>query len=156
MGSESTPPGSATTRLPACAMTIGVIYDANEINLVAHIPYTAQGRRRFTSLLFDTLPFPSTCIGSPSDFVRGRYRVALALLSLQHHVFRLVTLAEPFAGAPVDCMAQRAIMRNRFEQLGWKLETPTPSYRSDDSYANYGVDFDLDYRIYDETVDDGE
>ncbi|EPS97962.1 hypothetical protein FOMPIDRAFT_1051870 [Fomitopsis schrenkii] len=149
------PPGSATTRLPACAMTIGVIYDANEINLIAHVPYTAHGKQRFLSLLFDTLPFPSTCTGSPSDFVRERYRVALALLSLQHHVFHLVTLAEPFAGVPVDSVAQRTAMRNRFEQLGWNPETPTPSYRSDDSYVNYCDDFDLDY-ICDESVDDGE
>ncbi|EPS97985.1 hypothetical protein FOMPIDRAFT_1127394, partial [Fomitopsis schrenkii] len=88
-------PGSATTKLPACAMTIGVIYDANEINLVAHIPYTTHdGKQRFLSLLFDTLPFPSKCVGITRNFVRERYRVALALLSLQQHVLRLVTLTE--------------------------------------------------------------
>lgn len=122
------PPDAPTSMLPACAMPIGVIYDANEIHLVAHIAYTTHGTRRFLSLLFDTLPFPRNCTGLPRDFVRARYRVALALLSLQQHVFRMVTLAESFAGAPVELgPTQESTFRTRLEQLGWKQETPTPS-----------------------------
>ena len=119
-----------TRMLPACAMTIGVIYDANEIHIVAHIAYTAHGARRYLSLLFDTLPFPRSWAGQvPSDFVRARYRVALALLSLQQHVLRMVTLAEPLSSAlNIDLgPAQKAAWQTRLECLGWKRGSPTPS-----------------------------
>ena len=123
--------GPNTTRLPACAITIGIIYDAEVVHLVAHIPYTAHGRKRqYLSLLFDTIPFPSVCVGNTRDFVRERYRVALALLSLQQHAFRLVALTElsykfcaPFESEPT----QQAVMRSRLEELGWRLVSPTPS-----------------------------
>lgn len=146
------PPDTAATGLPAYTMIIGVIYDANEINLVAHIPFTEHGKRRFLSYLFDTLPFPSTCTGSTRDFVRGRYRVALALLSLQHHVSRLMTLVEPSAGVPVQSGEQQAIVRKRLEQLKLRAETPPPSFCSDESFS---IIFDLDI-ICDRSVGDGE
>jgi len=69
---------SSTTTLPACAMSMGIIYDSEYIHFVAHIPYVTGSRHQYLSLLLDTLPFPCQCTGAVTDFIRGRYRVALA------------------------------------------------------------------------------
>ncbi|TFY67451.1 hypothetical protein EVJ58_g1605 [Rhodofomes roseus] len=96
-------------------MTIGLVYDSENIHMVAHIPYHTDGNYKYLSLLFDKLPFPSRCTGSVHEFIQGRYRVALALLSLQQHICRLTELPQqrhldsvqaplivPFPGTRVD------------------------------------------------------
>ncbi|KAH9835156.1 uncharacterized protein C8Q71DRAFT_908353 [Rhodofomes roseus] len=113
----STPSTDAQTIAfpPACAMTIGLVYDSENIHMVAHIPYHTDGNYKYLSLLFDKLPFPSRCTGSVHEFIQGRYRVALALLSLQQHICRLTELPQqrhldsvqaplivPFPGTRVD------------------------------------------------------
>ena len=129
---------NATCVLPACAMPIGIIYDAKEIHFIAHIAYSTEGTQRFLSLRFDTLPFPCKYTGLAADFVRSRYRVALALLSIQQHIFRLVTLAESFTGAPSDSESrQRVFTLRRLDRLGWRTETPTPSFGSSEASSTY-------------------
>ncbi|EMD34849.1 hypothetical protein CERSUDRAFT_125378, partial [Gelatoporia subvermispora B] len=87
--------GNSEHALPDWAFLLGIIYDAESIHFVAHIPYIPEGKTEYhyLSLLFETLPFPANdtanCI---QDSFRDRYRVALAFLCLQHHIFRLTAL----------------------------------------------------------------
>ena len=149
---------NATCVLPACAMPIGIIYDAKEIHFIAHIAYSTEGTQRFLSLRFDTLPFPCKYTGLAADFVRSRYRVALALLSIQQHIFRPVTLAESFIGAPSDPESrQRVFTLHRLERLGWRKETPTPSFCSSEaSLSSAYTEGSEDAVPPEESEDDGE
>ncbi|EPS97995.1 hypothetical protein FOMPIDRAFT_1127431, partial [Fomitopsis schrenkii] len=81
------------TALPEWALHIGLIYDSQEIRCVAHIPYSPPSDT-YLSLHFATLPLPPNCsdTGDLKEFIEGRYRVAVALLSLQHHIARLAKL----------------------------------------------------------------
>ncbi|KAH9942722.1 hypothetical protein B0H21DRAFT_893032 [Amylocystis lapponica] len=89
---------SATRRqqasLPRWATLIGIIYDSETIHFVAHIPYFAPDHTepQFLSVLFDTLPFPAS--GESAECLRHRYRVALAMLCIQHHVLRVISIWE--------------------------------------------------------------
>ncbi|KAH9835149.1 uncharacterized protein C8Q71DRAFT_106415 [Rhodofomes roseus] len=79
-------------------MTMALVYDSERVLLVAHIPYAAQDvadGRKYLSLVFDTLPFASRCSDrSIRQFIRQRYQVALALLSVQQHVLRMAAYME--------------------------------------------------------------
>ncbi|KAH9933940.1 uncharacterized protein B0H18DRAFT_951871 [Fomitopsis serialis] len=108
---------SNATMLPACAMSMGIIYDSEWIHFVAHIPYITGNRHRYLSLLLDTLPFPCRCVGGVAEFVRGRYRVALALLSCQHHIFRLATLLEHVQWPEHVLTAHESVMQGLLEGL---------------------------------------
>ncbi|KAI0734214.1 hypothetical protein C8Q72DRAFT_455774 [Fomitopsis betulina] len=107
--------------LPDWALTIGLIYDSEKIRCVAHIPYLPPGGEgpHYLSFHFATLPFPSDCPGShdAKKFVEGRYRVTVALLSLQEHVARLAKLYEevfwtardqPYSQEPSTALAPQA------------------------------------------------
>ncbi|KAH9933917.1 uncharacterized protein B0H18DRAFT_1115271 [Fomitopsis serialis] len=118
-------------------MTMGLIYDSECIRLVAHIPYAVADGYNYLSLLFDTLPFPSRCAGSAgaSEFVRGRYRVALALLAVQQHIFRMVTRMERVEWPESHREAQRSAMRDllvdRFAEVDVESDRPTSTETSD-------------------------
>lgn len=48
-----------------------------------------------TGVLIATLPFPAQLTtGSVCDFLRDRYKLALALLCVQHHIFHLTSAFE--------------------------------------------------------------
>ena len=87
--------------LPDWAFTIALIYDSREISCVAHIPCLHPGDEgpHYLSFHFATLPFPSYCPDScdVKSFVESRYRVAVALLSLQHHISRIAVLFQEVA-----------------------------------------------------------
>lgn len=91
------------TALPEWALHIGLIYDSQEIRCVAHIPYSPPSDT-YLSLHFATLPLPPNCsdTGDLKEFIEGRYRVAVALLSLQHHIARLAKLYQEASWAAWD------------------------------------------------------
>ncbi|TFY67100.1 hypothetical protein EVJ58_g1842 [Rhodofomes roseus] len=116
-----------TIKLPACAMPMGLIYDSEQIHLVAHIPYLNEDGRRYLCMVVDSLPFPSQCNGDVPEFIRGRYRVALALLSLQHHISRLVTLLEHVHWPDHIRSAQEKALRSLLEDRAIELEIRSKS-----------------------------
>ncbi|KAH9945762.1 hypothetical protein B0H21DRAFT_421703 [Amylocystis lapponica] len=79
---------------PDYGVLIGIVYDSTSIHLVAHIQYSIAGapEPRYLSLLFATLPFPDS--GDSTEFIRHRYRAALAMLCIQQHVFRMTFIGE--------------------------------------------------------------
>ncbi|KAH9942701.1 hypothetical protein B0H21DRAFT_519015 [Amylocystis lapponica] len=83
-----------TGDFPDWAVPIGIVYDSTAIHLFAHIPYVLPGatQLRYLSMHFDTLPFPAS--GDSAEFITSRYRVALAMLCIQHHVYHLTTVWE--------------------------------------------------------------
>ncbi|KAH9933920.1 uncharacterized protein B0H18DRAFT_1115273 [Fomitopsis serialis] len=83
--------GTTVVNIPEWALIIGLIYDSQDVHFVAHIPFFSASAKepRYLSFLFATLPFPSQCIENARDFVKARYRVAIALLSIQQHVYRI-------------------------------------------------------------------
>ncbi|KAH9835151.1 uncharacterized protein C8Q71DRAFT_764375 [Rhodofomes roseus] len=133
---DSNTGSTASVLLPACAMTMGLIYDSEQIHIVAHIPcVTDDNNQSYLSLVVDTLPFPCRCIGDVPEFIRGRYRVALALLSLQQHVVRLVTLLERVQW-PEDVLSSHVeILRQWLEDRSVGLEIRTESSRGNPQQA---------------------
>ncbi|EED80659.1 predicted protein [Postia placenta Mad-698-R] len=82
--------------LPGWALLLGMIYDAEVIHVIAHIPYKAEDGSgyRYLSVLFAALPFPSDCRGDVAEYTLARYKVAYAMLCIQHHIARLTTIWE--------------------------------------------------------------
>lgn len=95
--------GHLGPELPDFACIVGLIFDAEAVSIVAHIPVvpqrhsntpTAPGAMsgpRYISHIVDTLPFPSR--PSPGstiqEWIVQRLRVATALLTIQRHAHRL-------------------------------------------------------------------
>ncbi|TFY75772.1 hypothetical protein EWM64_g8240 [Hericium alpestre] len=81
--------------LPAWLLVFGVIYDAQYLRIVAHIPYLqADSHSQSTSVAYiscivDEIPFPAYEEEPDMSIGLGRFRAASALLSLKRHAHRL-------------------------------------------------------------------
>jgi len=87
--------------LPRHLVIFGIMYDADCIRIIAHLPYliNAQGephRFSYLSCVVDTLPFAP--VGAPrldsQTFSAGRFQAAFALLTMRKHAFRLASMWE--------------------------------------------------------------
>ncbi|EMD34845.1 hypothetical protein CERSUDRAFT_117051 [Gelatoporia subvermispora B] len=118
--------------LPGWAFLLGIVYDAEEIHFIAHIPRIHDGETeyKYISLLFETLPFPAIDTSNSSEnSLQDRYRVALAFLCLQHHIFRLTSLWDGVAW-PLEVVQEPLnVMRKVMDS--W-CDTPTPSQAPSD------------------------
>lgn len=78
-------------------MLFGLIYDAKEVTIVAHIPFmTSDDTYSFASCIVDTIPYPpvtgSDKVSEP--WFLDRLRVGMALMCLQKHAFHMAGLWE--------------------------------------------------------------
>jgi len=126
----------SNTPLPAWFMVLGVIYDAESIVIVAHIPMivtptdtmTPQSvdsgtRFSYLSCIVDRIPFApaSTKASLSQSWFRDRFCAAFALVSLQTHAFRLASLWEGVVWPPEITLAEADLERE------YRGPTPTPS-----------------------------
>ncbi|OCH87769.1 hypothetical protein OBBRIDRAFT_889554 [Obba rivulosa] len=136
--------GGCKQDLPDWAFLIGVVYDAEVIHFVAHIPYIPEGEAeyQYLSLLFETLPFAANDTSTSSESsLADRYRVALAFLCLQHHIFRLTSLWDGIVWPPEVLQEPLDVVR---ELMDTWCETPTPSQPSSD-FVVLPPGFEIEY-----------
>jgi len=122
--------------LPAWFMVLGVIYDAESIVIVAHIPFIVTPKQIITrqsvdsgprfsylSCVVDRIPFSPVSTEAPLSqaWFRDRFRAAFALVSLQTHAFRLASLWENVVWPPEISLAEANLERE------YRGPTPTPS-----------------------------
>lgn len=79
-----------TSVIAPWAFLIGIIYDAESLSIVAHLPVQSEDSPAFNyrSCVIDTLELKAET--NPDIF--ERLRVAVALITLQRHVFRVLTV----------------------------------------------------------------
>ncbi|ETW82347.1 hypothetical protein HETIRDRAFT_418191 [Heterobasidion irregulare TC 32-1] len=103
-------PFVSSSSLPPCFMIFGILYDADGLVIVAHIPYPAASPAMATtsdctlsyaylSCIVDRIPMtgadrPSSLDASTESLILANFRAALALSSLQRHAFMMLTLWE--------------------------------------------------------------
>ena len=127
---------SSNTQLPAWFMVFGVIYDAESIVIVAHIPFIVSPKETMTPLsvdfgprfsylscVVDCIPFAPVSTKAPlsQSWFRDRFRAALALVSLQTQAFRLASLWESVVWPSELSLAEANMERE------YRGPTPTPS-----------------------------
>ena len=125
-------------QLPAWFMVLGVIYDAESIIIVAHIPFivtpkdtmTGQSadygpRFSYLSCVVDCIPFAPAPVSAEAPLSQSwfldRFRAAFALFSLQKHAFRLATLWDSVLW-PQELRLMEASLEREY-----RGHTPTPS-----------------------------
>ena len=132
---------SSEIPLPAWFMVFGVIYDAESIVIVAHIPFIISPKATMTwlpvdsgprfsylSCVVDCIPFapaPTKASLSQSWF-RDRFRAAFALVSLQTQAFRLASLWESVVW-PAEISLSEANLEREY-----RGPTPTPSDKAEE------------------------
>lgn len=125
--------------LPSWFMVLGIIYDAEQIVIVAHVPflipqnhstrhesiYIPKRRFAYLSCVIDSIPFApvSHSAETSQPWCAERFRAAVALFSLQKHAFRLSSLWERVAWPPEITMAEAILER---EYMGATPEFKEP------------------------------
>ncbi|OCH87790.1 hypothetical protein OBBRIDRAFT_837116 [Obba rivulosa] len=139
--------------LPSWAMLIGIIYDPAAIHFVAHIPYRsldACDQPRYLSVHFESLPFPELSPEEVSQhFLCDRYRVAVALLCIQQHVFRLTSLWDDVCQTKEEYELYATHLRSLDDKSEPGTPTPSELYSGEEYFDD---DFVIDY---DEDVESG-
>ena len=117
-------------------MVLGVIYDAESIVIVAHIPFIVTLKETMTqisvdsgprfsylSCVVDCIPFAPASTKAPlsQSWFRDRFRAAFALVSLQTQAFRLAALWESVVWPAELSLAEADLERE------YRGPTPTPS-----------------------------
>lgn len=107
---HSTLQSPSLNEIPPHTFIVGIIYDATEVIIVAHIPYprqplqllasysrtpgTALAEYDFCTYIIDRLPITSEPNDLAKTVVLNRVRLAVALTALQTHILRLTESLE--------------------------------------------------------------
>jgi len=125
-------------QLPAWFMVFGVIYDAESIVIVAHIPFIDAQKETTTrqsvgfgpqfsylSCVINSIPFAPAFVKAPlsKPWCLDRFRAGFALFSLQQHAFRLASLWETVVWPSEIILAEDDFERE------YRCPSPTPSER---------------------------
>ncbi|OBZ78772.1 hypothetical protein A0H81_00049 [Grifola frondosa] len=131
--------------LPPWMILFGVVYDAECIRIIAHIPFVApngEEARQFSylSCVVDSISYPPipSVIQNVKDWTLERFRSAIALLTIQTHAFRFGSRWEDVRwpnSVTFSCIVRES------EYLG---PTPTPSNHGDLEVYEHCVILDSD------------
>ncbi|EMD34874.1 hypothetical protein CERSUDRAFT_86312 [Gelatoporia subvermispora B] len=147
-----TPDGEGNVLTP-WAMLIGIIYDPESIHFVAYIPCNGgtdhHPQSHYLSVHFESLPFPAHSSAEvDQQFLCDRYRVAIALLCLQQHAYRLTSLWEDVQQTKEEYEIYADHIRSLDEEGERGTPTPSELYSGEEPVSD-------DYLVidYDEDVD---